>query len=120
MHDEFMQKEEHGKKQQEEQHRNNDQFNAWLDSILATLQTIVNNQEDEKFNGRNSPVSDGILPNPRSNIRMEEMDSYEGNKMGYNMALPRLELTSFHGENFRGWLRRCRKFFKLHLTLVFQ
>jgi uncharacterized protein YdaT len=98
MHDEFMQIEEHSQKQ----HRNNDQFNARLDSILATLQTIINNQEDEKFNGRNNPVSDGIIPNPKSNIRMEKMDSHKGNKMGYNMALPRIELTLFHGENFRG------------------
>jgi hypothetical protein len=64
MHDEFMQIEEHSQKQ----HRNNDQFNARLDSILATLQTIVNNKKDEKFNGRNNPVFDGIIPNPKSNI----------------------------------------------------
>ena len=34
--------------------------------------------------------------------------------MGYNIPLPRVEMPTFRGENPRGWLRKCRKYFKLN------
>ena len=34
--------------------------------------------------------------------------------MGYNIPLPRVELPTFRGENPRGWLRKCRKYFKMN------
>jgi len=34
----------------------------------------------------------------------------------HNVALPRMDLTTFRGDNPRGWLRRCKKFFRLNLT----
>jgi hypothetical protein len=36
------------------------------------------------------------------------------------MILPKIKLSTFHEDNIRGWIRKCRKFFKLHSTLVHQ
>ena len=42
------------------------------------------------------------------------MMGQELHKMGYNIPLPRVEMPTFRGENPRGWLRKCRKYFKLN------
>jgi hypothetical protein len=34
----------------------------------------------------------------------------------FNAGFPRMDLTTFRGDNPRGWLRRCNKFFKLNAT----
>jgi len=66
----------------EEQNKNNKQFTSRLDSIMATLQTILNDKETEKegrnnpfSNVRNDPISDGILLYPKVHTRMEEVIS---------------------------------------------
>lgn len=42
------------------------------------------------------------------------MGILEGNRGGYNAIFPRVELPIFFGENLRGWIMKCRKFFKMH------
>ncbi|KAJ6693942.1 hypothetical protein OIU85_004706 [Salix viminalis] len=42
------------------------------------------------------------------------------NREGYNMALLKVELPKFHGENPQGWIRKSRKFSKLLFTPVHQ
>jgi len=34
----------------------------------------------------------------------------------HNAARPRMDLTTFRGDNLRGWLRRCKKIFRLNST----
>ena len=61
------------------------------------------------------PVStERIPPGHRSQFRGEQMNGQELHKIGYNIPLPRIELPAFRGENPRGWLRKCRKYFKLN------
>jgi hypothetical protein len=94
---------------------------------LNTLQTIVINQEAEKeemrsqnSNGRTGPVADGILPLPRNNIMLEGSNSWDGHRGSHTTPLPRMEFTTFQGENPRSWIRICRKYFKLYLIPVNQ
>jgi hypothetical protein len=42
------------------------------------------------------------------------MMGQEIHKKGYNIPLLRVEMPTFRGENPRGWLRKCRKYFKLN------
>jgi hypothetical protein len=94
---------------------------------MATLQTIVNNQEVEK-EGRNTPfpcvrnnsISNGILLHPKVHTRMKEVNSYEGQKLRYNVAILRMKLSTFYRENPRGWIRKCLKYLKRHLTPICQ
>ena len=47
---------------------------------------------------------------------MNEGNSHQGNKMGYYMARPSMELSTFYGDKSEGWIRRWRKNFKLYFT----
>jgi survival of motor neuron protein-interacting protein 1 len=77
-----------------------------LDSIIATLKTIVQYQQAKKKKGRNSSfysvrnnlISDGILPPLKINTRIKEVNFFEGQKMGYNVVLLKVELSTFNGE----------------------
>ena len=53
-------------------------------------------------------------PGHRNQFRSEQMMGQELPRVGYNIPLPRVELPTFRGENPRGWLRKCRKYFKMN------
>jgi hypothetical protein len=57
-----------------------------------------------------------MLPRGRGHIQGDQTSSQEHQRVVYNPSLPRMDLTSFWGENPKGWLRKCRKFFKLNST----
>ncbi|XP_073267365.1 uncharacterized protein [Populus alba] len=62
------------------------------------------------------PISvERIASGHRNQFRGEKMMGQELHKMGYNIPLPRVELPTFKGENPRGWLQKCRKYFKLNI-----
>jgi len=55
-----------------------------------------------------------IVSGHMNQFRGEQMMGQELHRMGYNIPLPRVELPTFRGENPRGWLRKCRKYFKMN------
>ncbi|KAJ6929148.1 hypothetical protein NC652_013117 [Populus alba x Populus x berolinensis] len=42
---------------------------------------------------------------PKTHARLEEVNSFEGQKLGYDAALPRMEISNFYGDNPRSWIR---------------
>jgi hypothetical protein len=53
-------------------------------------------------------------------IREDRVLGFKKSKKGYSVAWPKMELTTFHGENPKRWLRRCREFFKISYIPVHQ
>ena len=107
-----------------------DQLVLQMETISSQFQQFIASQPVRKDIGTSSrgifttpgtdketgmPVSaERIAPGHRNQFRGEQMMGQELHKMGYNIPLPRVEMPTFRGENPRGWLRKCRKYFKLN------
>lgn len=61
---------------------------------------------------------DGILRHHINNQKREDIIGKMIQKGGYNVTSPKVKLSSFNGENANGWLRKCRKFFKLNFISI--
>jgi hypothetical protein len=61
-----------------------------------------------------------ITPGLGTQSRWEQMTGQELHKTGFHIPLPRMELSTFRGEDPRGWLRKCKKYFKIHSIPVHQ
>jgi hypothetical protein len=61
-----------------------------------------------------------ITPGLRTQSRGEQMTGQEFHKSGFHIPLPRMELSTFRGEDPRGWLRKCKKYFRIHSILAHQ
>lgn len=68
--------------------------------------------------GRESVNAEGNHLPRRNGNRRDIMGIQEGNWAGYNMASPKVELPNFSRETHCGWIRKCWRFFKLHLKHV--
>jgi len=55
-----------------------------------------------------------ITPGPRTQSRGEQVTGQELYRVGFHIPLPRMELSTFKGEDPRGWLRKYKKYFKIH------
>jgi len=109
-----------------EQNTRADQISLQIETLSKQFQTFLANQIAGKDLGSHSkgilhtPTMDnqeGMLPRGRSHIPGDRTGSQEHQRVVNNTSLPRMNLTSFWGENPRGWLRKCMKFFKLNSTL---
>jgi hypothetical protein len=59
---------------------------------------------------------EGMLSREKGPAKGDQTYGQEQQRMVHNVVLPRMDLTTFWGDNPRGWLRRCNKFFKLNTT----
>ena len=62
---------------------------------------------------------EGMLSRGKGPARGDQTYGQEQWRVVHNAALPRMDLTTFQGDNPRGWLRRCNKFFSLN-SIPFQ
>jgi hypothetical protein len=107
-----------------------------MESISSQFQHFIASQPARKEIGTGSrgilatPESDKDIGMPASTeriasghknqFRSDQMMGQEPHKIGYNIPLPRVELPPFKGENPRGWLQNCRKYFKINLIPAHQ
>jgi hypothetical protein len=61
-----------------------------------------------------------IAPGHMHHFRGDQMMGQKPHKMGYNIPLPRVDMPTFRGENPHGWLRKCRKYFKINMIPAHQ
>ena len=64
-------------------------------------------------NVEENAYNENLAPGPRTQNRGEQMTGQELHKAGFHIPLPRMELSTFRGEDPRGWLRKCKKYFKI-------
>jgi hypothetical protein len=108
-----------------EQSRKTDQISAQIETLSNQFQTFLAHQMTGKDVGstsrgilqtpaRGSP--EGMLSRGKGPARGDPTYGQEQQRVVHNAALPRMDLTTFRGDNPKGWLRRCKKFFKLNST----
>jgi len=59
---------------------------------------------------------EGMFSRGKGPARGDANYGQEPQRAMFNTCFPRMDLTIFRGENPRGWLRRCSKFFKINAT----
>jgi len=108
-----------------EQNRKTDQISVQIETLSNQFQAFLSHHMTGKEVGstskgilqtpaRGSP--EGLLSRGKGLARRDPTYGQEQQRVVYNAALPRMDLTTFQGDNPRGWLRRCKKFFKLNST----
>lgn len=68
---------------------------------------------------KNQAITRGVICLQQNRNQDEPVGINEGQRSIYNVPLPKVELPTFHRDNPRVWVRKCRKFFKLHFTNSF-
>ena len=108
-----------------EQNKRTDQISAQIEALSIQFQTFLANQITGKDLGSTSkgilqtPAKgslEGMLLRGKGPAKGDQTYGQEQQRMVHNVVLPRMDLTTFWGDNPRGWLRRCKKFFKLNTT----
>jgi hypothetical protein len=87
--------------------------------VVANSEGVLNTPPVEKEVGTQSN-QEGVLHGFKILARRDHMGSQDHHKTGYNPPLPMIDLPVFWGDNPRGWLRKCKKFFTRNLVLVQQ
>ena len=112
--------------QREEQSKKNEQISVQLETLSSQFQAFL---AHHVMGNEMGSTSKGILQTPaRGNLEgipskgkgpMKGDANYgqEQHRAMFSAGFPKLDLTTFRGDNPRGWLRRCNKFFKLNATL---
>jgi hypothetical protein len=59
---------------------------------------------------------EGMFSRGKGLARGDANYGQEPQRAMFNTGFPRMDLTTFRGDNPRGWLRMCNKFFKLNVT----
>lgn len=90
-----------------------------MENLIATIKTFRGGQDIEK-EARNQSDSGGMIRRQQHHNQEEPAGFNKGHMNIYNETLPKVELSAFHVDNPRGWIRKCRKFFKLHFIPVHQ
>ena len=57
---------------------------------------------------------EGIPSKGKGPMRGDANYGQEQHRAIFSVGFPKMDLTIFRGDNPRGWLRRCNKFFKLN------
>ena len=98
------------------QNRRTGQISAQIETLSTQFQTVLGNQMIGKDLGstsggilqtpeRGSP--EGMLLRGKGPPRGDQTYGQEQHRVVHNVVLPRMDLTTFWGDNPRGWLRRC-------------
>jgi hypothetical protein len=110
-----------------EQSRKTDQISVQIEALSNQFQAFLAHHGTGK---EMESTSKGILQTPaRSNpegifsrgkglARGDANYGQEPQRTMFNTGFPRMDLTTFRGDNPRRWLRRCNKFFKLNDSIA--
>jgi hypothetical protein len=60
--------------------------------------------------------SEGMFLRGKGPARGDTNYGQEPQRAMFNTCFPRMDLTTFRGDNPKRWLKRCNKFFKLNTT----
>jgi hypothetical protein len=106
-------------KQWFKRNRRTRQINLQMEVLMTTLKSFMANQAAKKEGGIISSPN-RVIPNYRGCNYGEIMGNHNFHKIVCNMALLKAELSTFYGDNPRIWMRKYKKFFMMHFTLVHQ